>query len=199
MKAGLVIFLWLLLGFFYWKQSKVCCGDGSLPAADITSSEVTTADNSDTLSTQLTQTTGSEESDTATESASSEESPSDQDGTSSSQIDLDNKSYIYFSENKSSKDLSEDERKLIGQIARRLRNNSNRVCLNGHSGQEGDDATNYQLGYNRAQFIKDWLVRCGVSPHRILTYSKGAKRPLDSNDSSEGENSNRRVELIFID
>ena len=68
--------------------------------------------------------------------------------------------------------------------------------VEGHTDSVGRDASNQVLSEKRAQGARDYLVSQGVSADAILSRGFGSTKPIASNDTAEGRQSNRRVELI---
>lgn len=108
------------------------------------------------------------------------------------------KTLIYFDENSTSELKDGEVKAYLNTIARKLSNNLKRVYITGHTDNEGSEAFNYNLGLKRAELLEGYLIRLGISPQRINTYSKGEKAPIESNDSEAGRQSNRRIELRIV-
>ena len=66
-----------------------------------------------------------------------------------------------------------------------------RVRLIGRTDQEGTEAHNEKLGQQRAEYVKDALVRAGVDANRIETESAGAER---AGEGAPGYD--RRVDVV---
>jgi outer membrane protein OmpA-like peptidoglycan-associated protein len=66
-----------------------------------------------------------------------------------------------------------------------------RVRLIGRTDREGTDEHNQKLGQQRAEYIKDALVRAGVDPSRIETESAGPER---AGEGAPGYD--RRVDVV---
>jgi len=62
----------------------------------------------------------------------------------------------------------------------------------------GNDGENIRLSQRRADAIRDYLIKKGVPPHRVLAKGYGEKFPLASNGSEEGRARNRRTEVKVI-
>ncbi|MEW6440634.1 MAG: OmpA family protein [bacterium] len=65
----------------------------------------------------------------------------------------------------------------------------------GHTDSRGTDEFNYSLSQQRASAVADELAANGVSPSRMATRGEGESRPLASNETAEGRQMNRRVEV----
>lgn len=83
-------------------------------------------------------------------------------------------------------------------LADTLKQTGETVELTGHTDNVGGEEFNLKLGQQRADAIKNILVRYGVPAGQIVTISKGKSLPVDSNQSEEGRQNNRRVEVVRI-
>tara|TARA_R110002072_G_scaffold142853_1_gene288524 strand:- start:102419 stop:103390 length:972 start_codon:yes stop_codon:yes gene_type:complete len=73
------------------------------------------------------------------------------------------------------------------------------VQIEGHTDSIGNDSYNLVLSEQRADSVRDYLVRSGVVESRIVTTGLGEALPIASNDSVTGRQQNRRVEVIISD
>jgi outer membrane protein OmpA-like peptidoglycan-associated protein len=69
------------------------------------------------------------------------------------------------------------------------------IDVEGHTDNVGDDAYNQTLSVQRANSVGSYLQSHGVNSQRIVTMGVGESRPVASNDSADGRQRNRRVEL----
>ncbi|HKQ80892.1 MAG TPA: OmpA family protein [Steroidobacteraceae bacterium] len=70
--------------------------------------------------------------------------------------------------------------------------------VEGHTDANGSDSQNLLLSQDRADAVKDYLVRnAGVNVERISSIGYGEARPVASNETSEGRARNRRIDLII--
>ncbi len=69
------------------------------------------------------------------------------------------------------------------------------IDVEGHTDSVGDDAYNQNLSVQRAGSVGGYLQSHGVNSQRIVTVGAGESRPVASNDSADGRQRNRRVEL----
>lgn len=65
----------------------------------------------------------------------------------------------------------------------------------GHTDNTGSAAYNQTLSEKRASTVAQYLTSKGVRSDRIITVGAGETRPIASNDTPEGRQANRRVEL----
>jgi len=68
------------------------------------------------------------------------------------------------------------------------------ICA-GHTDSIGSDAYNKKLSMRRAEAVRDYLVKHGISANRIRVEGLGESKPVASNDTADGRAQNRRVEL----
>jgi len=88
----------------------------------------------------------------------------------------------------------------IQRAATYLKSNPERNALvEGHTDHTGDEAFNQTLSVQRSNAIKDALISLGVSENRIKTTGLGESQPVADNDTLEGRQANRRVEVIFVE
>lgn len=72
------------------------------------------------------------------------------------------------------------------------------IVVEGHTDSNGSDSQNLLLSQDRADAVKDYLVRnAGVNVERISSIGYGEARPVASNETSEGRARNRRIDLII--
>lgn len=76
-----------------------------------------------------------------------------------------------------------------------LENNIEKVTITGYTDNKGEEAYNQWLSEKRAQTVKNYLVKKGISEDRLEAIGKGENNPIDSNDLPEGREKNRRVEF----
>jgi len=71
----------------------------------------------------------------------------------------------------------------------------NKIIIEGHTDDIGDDAYNLNLSQKRAQSVANYLISKGISKSKIHTEGYGAKKPLAPNTTEENRALNRRVEI----
>lgn len=67
----------------------------------------------------------------------------------------------------------------------------------GHADSTGPETYNQKLSERRAEAIVNYMVERGIKQERLTTKGFGETQPAAPNDSSEGRQKNRRVELNF--
>ena len=73
-----------------------------------------------------------------------------------------------------------------------------RVKVTGHTDSDGTDNYNDDLSKRRAQAIIDYFILNGLSADRLDFDFKGELMPVDTNNTSEGKQRNRRVDFRFL-
>jgi OOP family OmpA-OmpF porin len=88
---------------------------------------------------------------------------------------------------------------MLRSFALFLKNNKTiNVTITGHTDNVGDSSENLILSQKRAEEIKKYLISQKVSSSQIETEGKGSSKPITNNDSSQGREQNRRVEVKII-
>ncbi|HKL18998.1 MAG TPA: OmpA family protein, partial [Halalkalibaculum sp.] len=101
---------------------------------------------------------------------------------------------LQFGVNSSNIDpASYDELQRLAQIMQE--DTELRLIIRGHTDNTGSSNANLELSIDRANAVKDFLVKQGVSNDRIAAFGYGETRPIASNETQEGREENRRVEL----
>jgi len=67
----------------------------------------------------------------------------------------------------------------------------------GHTDNSGSDAVNIPLSEQRANAVKTYLLKKGLTTQRIETKGYGATKPIADNNTAEGKSKNRRVEIVL--
>lgn len=69
------------------------------------------------------------------------------------------------------------------------------LVIEGHTDSSGSDEYNMNLSKQRAQSVANFLSGLGVSSSRFTIVGYGESKPVASNDTTEGKQLNRRVEI----
>jgi len=72
------------------------------------------------------------------------------------------------------------------------------IEISGHTDSDGDAGANQLLSQQRADAVKDYLIRKGISAARIRSKGYGETKPIATNDSAEGKQVNRRTEVRIL-
>ncbi len=72
------------------------------------------------------------------------------------------------------------------------------VLIVGHTDSSGEEGYNQALSEDRAEAAGNHLMRTGVLPSRVRTMGLGETEPVTSNDTEDGMQQNRRVEVAIF-
>jgi OOP family OmpA-OmpF porin len=104
---------------------------------------------------------------------------------------------IRFDVNKST--LKPESMGAINEIYTLLKDNPDlKFSVEGHTDSQGDDAFNMKLSEERAETVKNTLIKMGISADRLSSKGWGESKPISNNASPEDMANNRRVEFVKI-
>ncbi len=72
------------------------------------------------------------------------------------------------------------------------------LLIVGHTDAVGADAYNQSLSERRAQAAANYLAGVGVANTRLRSVGRGETEPIASNDTDDGRQLNRRVEIAIV-
>ncbi|MDT8066792.1 MAG: OmpA family protein [Terriglobia bacterium] len=70
------------------------------------------------------------------------------------------------------------------------------VAVEGYTDSTGSDDFNQKLSEQRAEAVRDYLVQAGVAEAAVTAQGFGKAQPVAPNETAEGRQKNRRVELV---
>jgi len=106
---------------------------------------------------------------------------------------------LYFNFKFNSAAVDDDATDYLNGLAVALRDNQNlTIRLVGHTDNVGSEEFNMDLSIQRAQSLKNYLVRHGIDAYRVTVDGKGMTNPLYDNKTAQGREKNRRVELTIL-
>ncbi|MBI1836807.1 MAG: OmpA family protein [Flavobacteriia bacterium] len=104
---------------------------------------------------------------------------------------------IYFDYDKA--EIKEEYYAFLIQLIKVVNGHTDlRIKVTGNTDSDGSDLYNEDLSRRRAQAITDFFVQHGLKADRLKIEFNGEKNPIDSNNTPEGKQHNRRVEFEFI-
>jgi outer membrane protein OmpA-like peptidoglycan-associated protein len=68
----------------------------------------------------------------------------------------------------------------------------------GHTDSTGDAKYNQGLSQRRAESVRDYLVKTGAPAEKLRVVGRGEDAPIASNNTPEGQATNRRVTVVVI-
>lgn len=72
------------------------------------------------------------------------------------------------------------------------------VEIAGHTDDVGTDESNLKLSQDRAESVRNYLIKKGISANRIQAKGYGESSPIAPNESDEGRAKNRRTEVRLV-
>ena len=94
--------------------------------------------------------------------------------------------------------LKPEAREKLAKVAGILETHPDlKLQVEGHTDSTGSDDYNQKLSENRASSARDFLVSQGIHSTEITAKGFGESVPVASNDTAEGRQKNRRVELVI--
>lgn len=92
-----------------------------------------------------------------------------------------------------------DSRPILQRVARLLRQHPDlRLEVAGHTDAQGNPAYNEWLSEQRARSVRQYLIDQGVAADRLVAKGYGQTQPIGDNNTLQGIQKNRRVELRLI-
>ncbi len=67
----------------------------------------------------------------------------------------------------------------------------------GHTDNKGSDAINQPLSEQRANAVRDYLLKKGIVENRVEAKGFGSSKPIADNNTEAGKSKNRRVEIVL--
>jgi peptidoglycan-associated lipoprotein len=103
---------------------------------------------------------------------------------------------VYFSSDSS--DLTPEAEQTLTQQARWLQQYpQHQIMVEGHADERGTREYNLALGARRAQTVRNYLAKQGVTHARMRTISYGKERPVAVCDDISCWSQNRRVQTVL--
>lgn len=95
--------------------------------------------------------------------------------------------------------LRAESRQELDLLVQTLKEHLNmRVELGGHTDNEGSEATNQRLSQARTNAVRRYLINNGIVAERVESVGYGESRPIDTNETADGRQANRRVEFTIL-
>ncbi len=105
---------------------------------------------------------------------------------------------LFFAFN--SAEIEAQSNKEIAYLVDFMRQNPKiRIEITGHTDNVGTENYNLQLSQARANALRQLLIERGVSANRMTAQGKGSTDPIATNDTDEGRQTNRRVEIEIVE
>lgn len=90
--------------------------------------------------------------------------------------------------------ITDSSFKFLDGIAEYMKANpSYSLAIVGHTDNTGSEEYNQKLSEDRAEAVKSYLIKKGIGEISITASGKGESEPIETNDTPEGREKNRRV------
>jgi outer membrane protein OmpA-like peptidoglycan-associated protein len=87
----------------------------------------------------------------------------------------------------------------LDRVVDLLKQNQNiKIEISGHTDSKGSDEYNLKLSQARAKSVVDYIISKGIDAKKIIAKGYGETQPIDTNDTEEGRQNNRRVEFKVL-
>ena len=104
---------------------------------------------------------------------------------------------LLFDVNKATlRDSSKAELTKLAQILNKYPDTN--ILVEGHTDNTGSEEYNLELSRQRAQSVENYLASLNVDPTRFTIMGYGESQPVATNDTAEGRQQNRRVDLAIM-
>jgi OmpA-OmpF porin, OOP family len=72
------------------------------------------------------------------------------------------------------------------------------IEMSAHTDAKGSDEYNFKLSDDRARSVRTYIISQGITEGRIASKGYGEAKPVDTNETDEGRQLNRRVEFTIM-
>lgn len=104
---------------------------------------------------------------------------------------------LLFDVNKANlRDASKAELAKLAQILNKYPDTN--ILVEGHTDNTGSEEYNLELSRQRAQSVENYLASLNVNPTRFTIMGYGESQPIATNETAEGRQQNRRVDLAIM-
>jgi len=87
----------------------------------------------------------------------------------------------------------------LGKVLTDPQYSAYRVQIEGYTDSIGSDSYNQRLSERRAESVKHYLIQhFPIRSERLVARGFGKSKPIASNDTAEGRDKNRRVEVVNL-
>ncbi len=105
---------------------------------------------------------------------------------------------VHFDTNKAS--LKSGSFKSLNELAEFMTYKETlKIELAGHTDSDGDDEANKKLSQRRAETVKKYLIKKGISANRLVAKGYGETQPIATNLTDNGKSLNRRTEVRILE
>ena len=99
---------------------------------------------------------------------------------------------------KNSSALNSNAEQVFSKIADQYKNSDKKILIIGHTDDSGSSEYNQKLSEDRAKNVGDIFFKKGVKKSNIYYLGAGENNPIANNNTIDGANKNRRVEIVEL-
>jgi outer membrane protein OmpA-like peptidoglycan-associated protein len=104
---------------------------------------------------------------------------------------------VFFETGRSS--LKKESYPALNELVAAMKSRTGLVIeIAGHTDNVGTPESNQKLSADRANTVRDYLIKNGIGPKRVIAKGYGETQPVADNDHAEGREQNRRTEVRII-
>ena len=104
---------------------------------------------------------------------------------------------VFFDTGKST--FRSESFKALNELVDAMKSKSTLVIeISGHTDNVGTPETNLKLSGDRANAVRNYLLKKGIAADRVSAIGYGDARPVASNSAEEGRQQNRRTEVRIV-
>jgi len=96
--------------------------------------------------------------------------------------------------------LTMNAQSLLVQVIEALKNHPRvEVEIRGFTDSAGGASVNLNLSQRRAEAVRQYLIKVGITPSRLRAVGYGEANPIASNATAQGRAKNRRIEMVVLE
>ena len=97
-----------------------------------------------------------------------------------------------------SKDILSSSFPFLDELAKSLNDYPTlTLTITGHTDSDGSDEYNQKLSEDRANSVKNYLIKKLIAENRLIAVGKGESEPIDNTNTASGKEKNRRVVMTL--
>ncbi len=106
--------------------------------------------------------------------------------------------HLHFEGDKA--EINEKDKKILDSVIDLIKSyHGASVLIEGHTDSTGSKEKNHTLSHQRADAVKNYMIYKGdIESSSIKTIGYGGSKPIASNDTAEGREQNRRVDILIM-
>lgn len=95
-------------------------------------------------------------------------------------------------------EITDAGRAVLDEVVSLIAGSDTKIVITGHTDSQNSPDYNLPLSERRAAAVREYLINGGIDPARLYSAGFGESRPIASNDTPDGRQSNRRTEFHVL-